>query len=188
MRRESKTMTTSPSETIPLELARRRVYMALFTALAIVMHVGEGLLPAPAPWFRFGFANILAVAVLYTYGAGAAWRLTLTRIGIGALLLGKLFAPGFFLSLGGGVAGLVLMTSGWRLFHRRLGPIGASALGAAGHAVGQFGVAWAILIRHEGLWQLFPLFLLFALLTGVFNGWCAIWLLDYLEQRRRMVT
>jgi len=181
-------MISSASEPIPLELARRRVYMALFTALAIVMHVGEGLLPSPAPWFRFGFANILAVTVLYIYGPGAAWRLTLTRIGIGALILGKLFSPGFFLSLGGGVAGLVLMTLGWRLLRDGIGPIGASALGAAGHAAGQFVVAWAILIRHEGLWRLFPLYLLFALFAGVLNGWCAVWFLDFLEQRKRKAT
>ena len=106
-------MTCSASEKLPLQLARRRVYMALFTALAVVMHAGEGLLPSPAPWFRFGFANILAVTVLYLYGPGAAWRLNLTRIGIGALILGKLFSPGFMLSLGGGVMALILMTGGW---------------------------------------------------------------------------
>jgi len=159
--------------------------MALFTALAIVMHVGEGMLPSPSPWFRFGVANILAVTVLFLFGPGAAWRLTLTRIGVGALILGKLLTPGFFLSLGGGVAGLLLMTSGWKVLRRWIGPIGASALGAVGHAAGQFMVAWAILVRHEGLWQLFPFYLLFALLSGVFNGWCAAWFIGYLQQRKR---
>jgi len=176
-------MTSSASEHLPLPVARRRVYMALFTALAVVMHAGEGLLPSPAPWFRFGFANILAVTVLYLYGPGSAWRLNLTRIGIGALILGKLFSPGFMLSLGGGVAALTLMTGGWGLLRKGLGPVGASVLGAAGHALGQFTVAWLLLLRHDGLWQLFPLYLLFAVLTGVFNGWCAALLLDYLEQR-----
>ncbi len=176
-------MTCSASEKLPLQLARRRVYMALFTALAVVMHAGEGLLPSPAPWFRFGFANILAVTVLYLYGPGAAWRLNLTRIGIGALILGKLFSPGFMLSLGGGVMALILMTGGWWLLRRGLGPVGASVLGATGHACGQFGVAWLVLLRHDGLWQLFPLYLLFALMTGVFNGWCAVLLLDYLRLR-----
>ncbi len=177
-------MTSSPSDVLPLEIARRRVYMALFTALAIVLHVGEGLLPSPAPWFRFGFANILTVTVLCLYGAGAAWRLTLTRIGIGALILGKLFAPGFFLSLGGGVCALLLMTGLWQLVQPWMGPIGLSALGAAGHAVGQFGVAWLFLLRHDGLWRLFPLYLVFALLAGVFNGWCAVQLLARLQQQK----
>jgi len=176
-------MISSADEPIPLELARRRVYMALFTSLAIAVHAGESLLPSPAPWFRFGFANILAVTVLYLYGAGAAWRLTLTRIGIGSLILGRLFAPGFFLSLGGGVAGLVLMTGAWRIFRSRLGPVGASALGAAGHALGQFAVAWLVLLRHDGLWRLFPLYLLFALAGGIFNGWCSVLLLDHLDKR-----
>lgn len=177
-------MISSPSEPLPLDIARRRVYMALFTALAIAMHVGEGVMPSPAPWFRFGFSNILTVTVLFLYGAGAAWRLTLTRIGIGALILGKLFAPGFFLSLGGGVCALLVMTVLWPLTKAWVGPIGVSALGAAGHAAGQFGVAWAFLLRHDGLWRLFPLYLLFAIITGVFNGWCAVQLLERMKQQK----
>jgi len=158
--------------------------MALFTAMAILVHVGEGVLPSPAPWFRFGFANILTVVVLFLYGSGAAWRLTLTRIGIGALILGKLFAPGFFLSLGGGLCALMVMTGVWKMSQRWAGPIGISALGAAGHALGQFAIAWMFLLRHDGLWRLFPLYLLFALVTGVFNGWCAVQLLERLKKQR----
>lgn len=177
-------MISSPAESIPLELARRRVYMALFTALAIAMHVGEGVLPSPTPWFRFGFANILAVTVLFLYGPGAAWRLTMTRIGIGALILGKLLSPGFLLSLGGGVSGLLVMTSAWLLLRRRgIGPIGVSVLGAAGHAAGQFLVAWSVLLRHGELWHLFPVYLLFSLVAGIFNGWCAVLILEHLEER-----
>jgi len=68
-----------------------------------------------------------------------------------------------------------------RLAPRRLGPIGVSALGAAGHALGQLLVAWLVLIRHPGLWQLFPLLLLVAVVAGVLTGWVAAVLLARLE-------
>jgi heptaprenyl diphosphate synthase len=160
---------------------RRKIFLALFTALAVALHTVESLLPTPAPWFRPGFANVLTLLALFLYGAGSAWALTLARIGIGSLLLGQFFSPGFFLSLAGGVAACTLMTAARALFGRHLGPVGASALGATGHAGGQMLVAWLILVRHPGVWQLFPFFLLVALLTGIVNGLFA----DYLLQQLR---
>jgi len=163
-----------------LERSRRQILLALLTALAVVLHTVEALLPSPAPWFRLGFANILTIAALFLYGGRAAWTLALSRIGIGALLLGQLFAPGFLLSLGGGVTATALMVAARRLLPRALGPVGISLLGAAGHATGQLLVAWGVLIRHPGLWRLYPLLLLFSLITGLVNGVAADLLLEML--------
>ena len=90
----------------PRRLARerRRIFLALFTALAVALHTLEFLLPSPAPWFRLGFANILTLTALFLYGGRAAWGVALARIGVGSLIIGNLFAPGFLLSLSGGVA------------------------------------------------------------------------------------
>jgi heptaprenyl diphosphate synthase len=72
------------------------------------------------------------------------------------------------------------MTTAHRLAPRRLGPIGISVLGAAGHALGQMLVAALVLIRHTGLWQLFPLLLLVAVVAGLLTGWAAAVLLERL--------
>ncbi len=164
-----------------LELVRRRIFLALFTALAVALHTLEFLLPSPAPWFRLGFANILTLTALFVYGRRAAWTLSLARIGIGSLLLGNLFAPGFWLSLSGGVLATALMTAAHRLCGARIGPVGVSVLGAAGHATGQMLVAYLVLVRHPGLWQMYPFFLLFALGTGIANGVAADLLLELLR-------
>jgi len=118
----------------PAELARirRRIFLALFAALAVALHTLEALFPAPAPWFRLGFANILTLAALFLYGGRAAWTVTLARIGVGSLVLGNLFSPGFLLSLAGGVLSTALMTGAKSLPGRRIGPVGVSVLGAAG--------------------------------------------------------
>ncbi|PLX83529.1 MAG: hypothetical protein C0617_11425 [Desulfuromonas sp.] len=173
-------MTSSAADPQALEASRRRIFLALFAALAVALHTVEALLPSPAPWFRLGFANILALAALFLYGGRAAWTVNLTRIGVGSLVLGNLFSPGFFLSLSGGVAATALMTGARGVFGRRIGPVGVSALGAAGHAAGQMLVAWLLIVRHDGLWQLLPFFLLFALGTGVANGIAADLLLGLL--------
>jgi len=154
--------------------------MALFVALAVALHTLESLFPSPTPWFRLGFANILVITALYLYGARAAWTVSLARIGIGSLLLGNLFSPGFLLSLSGGVLATALMTAARKVFGRLIGPVGVSALGALGHVVGQMLVAWLILVRHDGVWRLFPFLLLFALGTGIANGVAADSLLNLL--------
>ena len=175
-------MTCSAVDERELERLRRRIFLALFTALAVALHTIEVLLPSPAPWFRFGFANILALLALFLYGPRAAWGLTLARIGIGSLLLGQFFSPGFLLSLAGGSAATAAMTGARGLFGRRLGPVGASVLGAAAHTAGQLLVAWLLVVRHGAVWRLFPFFLLFALGTGLANGLAADYLLEQLRR------
>lgn len=177
-------MTSSAVDPQELVRARRRIFLGLFAALAVALHTLEALFPSPAPWFRLGFANILTLTALFLYGARAAWGVTLIRIGVGSLVLGNLFAPGFFLSLGGGVVATAAMTGAKTLFGRHLGPVGASTLGAVGHASGQMLLAWLLLVRHDGVWSLFPFFLLFSLGTGLANGIAADLLLELLRGHR----
>ncbi len=176
-------MTSSAVDPAALAAARRRVFLALFAALAVAVHTLEALLPAPAPWFRLGFANILTLVALFLYGSGGAWSVTLARIGLGSLLLGNLFAPAFFLSLTGGTLATALMCLARRLGGRAIGPVGVSVLGAAAHAAGQMLAAWALLVRHDGLWRIFPFFLLAAILTGVINGLVAHRVLELLREQ-----
>ncbi len=174
-------MTCSAADRDQLEPTRRRVFLGLFTALAVALQALETLWPAPAPWFRLGLANILTLVALFLYGGRAAWTVSLGRVAVGSLLLGRLFSPGFWLALGGAVLATAVMTLAHRLAPRRLGPVGISALGAAGHAGGQLLMAWLVLIRHAGLWQLFPVLLLVAVITGVLTGWVAAVLLERLQ-------
>ena len=174
-------MICSAADQESLVQIRRRVFLALFTALAVALHTLEALWPAPAPWFRLGLANILTLVALFLYGGRAAWSVSLGRVAIGSLLLGRLLTPGFWLALGGALPATALMIIAHRLAPRRLGPIGVSVLGAAGHAFGQMVVAWLMLVRHPGLWRIFPVLLLVAVVTGLLTGWAAAVLLERLE-------
>lgn len=176
-------MISSAADQGDLDRIRRQTLLALFTAMAIVVHTFEILLPAPVPWMRLGLANILTVVVLVRYGGRAAWSLTLTRIVVGSLLLGRLFGPGFWLALAGGCVATLVMVQARRLARERLSPVGLSVLGAAGHATGQLLIAWLLLIRNPAIWQIFPFFLLSALAAGVLTGWIAAILLDRLAER-----
>ena len=178
----TKDTTSSAVDPAELETIRRQIFLALFIALAVALHTLEALLPSPVLGLRLGFANILALTALYLYGARAAWIVILARIFIGSLLLGNLFSPGFLLSLCGGLVAMSMMSGAKTLFGHFISPIGVSVLGAVGHIAGQLLVAWLILIRHGGLWNLFPVFVLFAMATGIANGWATVLLLDTLKK------
>lgn len=173
-------MTSSVVDPLELEQVRRRVFLALFVALAVALHTVEVLLPNPLPWFRIGLANILALTALFSYGIQALWIVSISRILIGSLLLGSLFSPGFLLSLGGGIAANLLMSFGYYLWQNKIGPVGVSVLGALGHVTGQLLIAWLVVIRHPSIWMLLPFFLLFALISGIVNGLAADYLLGSL--------
>lgn len=175
-------MTSSAVDPVQLQRARRQVFLALFIALAVALNTLEFLLPSPTPWFRLGFANILTLVALYLFGGRAAWKVALSRILISSLVLGRLFSPGFFLSLGGGVLATGLMVGGRRLAGDRFSPIGISLLGAVGHTSGQLLIAWLLLVRHPGLWTLSGPLLLFALGAGLINGVAADILIGHLRQ------
>ncbi len=173
-------MTSSSVESPDLEQVRRRVLLALFVALAVALHTVEVLLPNPVPWFRIGLANILALTALFSYGIQALWIVGISRILIGSLLLGSLFSPGFLLSLGGGLVAMSLMSISYKLWQGKIGPVGASVVGALGHVSGQLLIAWLVVIRHPSIWMLLPFFLLFALISGIINGLAADYLLESL--------
>lgn len=174
-------MTSSAVDPLALQRARRQVFLALFIALAVTLHIVETLLPSPVPWLRLGLANVMTVLALYLYDGRAAWTVSLMRTGLGALLLGRLFGPGFWLALAGTLLATSVMIVLYRAGGRRFSPIGISAAGAAGHALGQVLAARLLIIQHEAVWQILPVFLLFATISGVMTGWLALVLLERLK-------
>ena len=174
-------MTSSAVDPVRLAGERRRIFLALFSALAIALHALEFLLPSPVPWFRLGFANIFALLALFLYDGRAAWSVNMVRIVVASLFLGTFFSPRFFLSLSGGILATLAMTTSRKLGGEKIGPVGVSVLGACGHSVGQLLCAWWLIVRHDGVWFLLPPLLLIALVTGIINGFVA----DALLQRLR---
>lgn len=175
-------MTCSADKPVTLAAARRQVFLALFIAVAVMLQLVETLMPSPLPWLRLGLANVMTLAALYLYDERAAWGVSLARVGIGALLLGRIFGPGFWLALGGAIAATSVMIIVYRAAGNKLSPIGVSVAGAAGHAFGQIVAARFLVIRHDAIWQVLPLFLLFTVVTGVLTGWLTAMLLRELEQ------
>jgi heptaprenyl diphosphate synthase len=156
--------------------------LALFLALATMIHTAESLMPVTFLWFRFGFANIITLATLYLYGFRDAAFITVGRVVLGSLMTGSLGSPAFMLSLSGGIAAIVVMEITRRLGGRFVSEIGVSVSGAAAHNLAQLFAAYVILVRNEGILLLLPIMLLAATGTGFVNGVAARFLLNYFRK------
>ena len=150
--------------------------VAGYAALAIVIHILEAGLPSPIPGIKPGLANVVTLVVLLRHGwALAAWVVVL-RVLVSALLLGTFLTPTFILSLSGACASLTALGL-VHLVQQRLplfSAYGYAMPSACAHMLGQFLVAYALFVPHEGLLKLLPVLSSAALLFGLCTGWLAM--------------
>jgi heptaprenyl diphosphate synthase len=148
--------------------ADRRI--AALAALAIGLQVIEAAIPSPVPGIKPGLANVITLVTLVALGWRAALAVSLLRVVGASLLLGTLLSPGFWLSLAGALAALLALAPLARLYPRHLSALGLAVPAALAHTLGQFLLAWALIVPHPQLPLLLPPLLLAALITGVVTG------------------
>ena len=160
-------MTRSAIE-LPIHDDDRRI--ARLAALAIGLTLAEAALPSPIPGVKPGLANIVILLVLLQYGWRAAAWVSGLRVLAGGLLLGSLFAPGFWLSASGAFVSLSVLAVARHLPPRHFGPVSLSVLAAFGHIGGQLALVGVWLLPAASLIKLSPVFAAAALVFGTVNG------------------
>ncbi len=160
-------MTPSVIE-LPVTADDRRI--ARLAALALGLTLAEAAIPSPVPGVKPGLANIVVLLVLLQYGWRAAAWVSGLRVLAGGLLLGTLFAPGFWLSAAGACASLAVLAVARHLPERHFGPVSLSVLAAFAHIGGQLALAGAWLLPGVALVKLMPVFAAAALVFGAVNG------------------
>lgn len=160
-------MTRSAIE-LPVTSDDRRI--ARLAALAIGLTLVEAAIPSPIPGVKPGLANIVILLVLLQVGWRAAAWVSALRVLAGGLLLGSLFAPGFWLSAAGALVSLAVLGGARHLPSRFFGPVSLSVLAAFGHIGGQLALAGVWLLPAAALLKLLPVFAAAALIFGAVNG------------------
>jgi len=153
-----------PDESETTRLAR----LGLLIALAGAVQVFEYAIPSPVPWFRLGLGNALILAALHIWGVREAAWVALGKVLVGSLVAGRLFTPGFLLSLGGTASASAAMAIAVQA-SPPLGFIGVSLIGAQAHAMAQLALA-GVLLGSDSLWSLAPLFSGLSLFSGTLTG------------------
>ncbi|MEO5363289.1 MAG: Gx transporter family protein [Magnetococcus sp. DMHC-8] len=172
-----------------LSQPRTELLIAYLAAAAVGTHLLEAALPGLGPWFKPGLANTFTLVAFFQMGWRAAAGVALIRVLVGAMALGTLFSPTFFLSLFGATGAVLALglACGWRtektavaLPGDGLGPVGVSILASLAHIVCQVLAAWLFIIGHSGIFLALPWFLLGSWLTGIVNGLLAFLILERL--------
>lgn len=152
--------------------------IARYAAAAIALSVVDAAIPSPLPGVKPGLANIVTLIVLTRHGWREAVWVTLLRVFAGSLVLGQFLAPGFFLSLSGALASLLMLGMAMHLPGRWFGSVSQSLLAAFAHMAGQLALARLWLVPHDGVFYLLPFFATAAWVFGLANGLAAAKLLS----------
>lgn len=147
---------------------RRLVFLSLFAAFGLVMFVFESFLPV-LPWFRPGLGNSATLLALMLLGFGDSVKVTVLRIVLGALILGRLFTPLFLFAFAGGLASVLVMAAAARLSGRLFSPVGISVLGAVAHNLVQLGVAY-FFVNNAEMFIFIPIFVATGVVSGALVG------------------
>ena len=151
--------------------------LALLVALATMMSAVESLIQSPLPFLRLGLANGITLLVLKWSGLRQGLFVTLARVLLAGLIIGRLFQPAFFLSLCGGLSAALIMAAVLKWGSRWFSLIGVSILGAVFHNLTQWMVASLLIHRFIGIFIL-PVLFMVSLISGILIGYFA-WLVDH---------
>lgn len=155
---------------------KRLTLMALLCAIALTIFMVEAQLPAlvPLPGVKLGLSNIVTVFAAFALGPGEAAAILFVRIFLGAVFSGQMST---ILYSGAGGLCAILVTIALRRVLTRKQLWVAGSLGAIAHSCGQMAVAvW--ITGTVGIMIYLPVMILCSIVTGLFTGLCAQFLVD----------
>ena len=161
---------------------RKLALMALLTAIALTIFVIENQIPAPVPipGVKLGLSNIITLVAMVLLGRKEAGAILLVRILMGAMFAGS---PSTLLfSAAGGTLAYLVMCVTVGLFHEKQLWI-VSALAAIGHNAGQL-LTCALVVKTPGVMVYAPILAASGVITGVFTGLAAMFLIRALRNAR----
>lgn len=155
---------------------RKITQLAMLSAIALTIFLVEAQIPpvVPLPGVKLGLANIVTVFTVFLLGPREGAAVLFVRIFLGAVFAGN-FSTIFYSAAGGSCA--IAVTVALRRVLRRDQIWVAGCLGAAAHSVGQMAAAVA-LSGTPGLAVYLPVMIAISILTGLFTGLCAQFLVN----------
>ncbi len=166
-----------------LSRTRRLSLMALLTAMALGIFALEAQLPAlaPIPGVKLGLANIVTLAAMCLLGRREAGAVLLVRILMSAMFVASPSTL-IFSAVGGCFAYLCMCVLTALIPEKRLWV--TSAIAAVAHNAGQL-LASIWVVKTRGLLVYAPILAISGLITGLFTGFAAMYLLRALRKLRR---
>lgn len=159
---------------------RKLALMALLTAIALTIFVVEAQIPAPVPipGVKLGLANIITLITVCLLGKKEAGVVLLVRVIMGAMFAGSPSTL-LFSAVGGLFAYLTMCLTVGLFGDNRLWIV--SALAGIAHNAGQL-LACVLVVKTPGVFAYAPILAASGVVTGVFTGFAAQYLLKALKK------
>ena len=161
---------------------KKLALMALLTAIALTIFVVENQLPVPVPvpGVKLGLANIITLVTMLLLGKKEAGAVLLVRVLMGAMFAGSPSTL-LFSAAGGALAWLVMCLTVGLFGEKQLWIV--SALAGLAHNAGQL-LTCALVVKTPGVFAYAPILAVSGVITGVFTGLAAMYLIRALRNMR----
>ena len=161
---------------------KKLALMALLTAIALTIFVVENQLPAPVPvpGVKLGLANIITLVTMLLLGKKEAGAVLLVRVLMGAMFAGSPSTL-LFSAAGGALAWLVMCLTVGLFGEKQLWIV--SALAGLAHNAGQL-LTCALVVKTPGVFAYAPILAVSGVITGVFTGLAAMYLIRALRNMK----
>ena len=162
---------------------KRLTAMALLTAVALIMFTVEAQIPPPVPipGVKLGLANIITVYAMFSLGPRDTLLILLARVVLGSMFSSAAITLIYSLS-GGLLCYLAMLLLRKLLTLRQIWVCGV--IGAIFHNVGQT-LAAICIYQSLSVAVYFPLLVISGVVTGLFTGLCAQFLVQRLRGQNR---
>ena len=159
---------------------RKMVILSVLVSQALVLSVIERMIPVPipVPGIKLGLANIISLFTITIFGWKEAMLVVFLRT-----ILGSFFGGGvssFLYSFTGGIISTIAMALLFRYFSKTFSIVAISVVGAVFHNIGQILIA-SMVISNLNLFFYLPVLLISAVITGIFIGLTAQYVMGYLK-------
>jgi len=150
---------------------KKLVILSILAAIAVVVNVMESMIPIiPGTAFKIGFANIITLIAIFTYGPVEGAIVGIVRIFLGGLLSPTGFGPTFLLSFTGGLFSLVTIII-FKLINK-FSIVAVSTVSSLMHVVGQL-LAASFLLSDVVIYYA-PIMLSLSIPAGILTGFLAL--------------
>lgn len=160
---------------------KKMVYMALLSAIAIVLHMTETALQLPLPpGMKLGLANIISIVVVELYGVKEMFIVNFFRVVVSSLMTGIFMSYPFFISCGGVIMSSLALACIKKL--TSLPIVSTSIIAAVFHNIGQVLVV-AYIMSSQAIMSYVFILLASSIPTGIFVGMVAIEILKRVKKQ-----
>ncbi len=152
--------------------------ISVLCSLAVALQIIENIIPIipSVPGGKLGIANAVVLLVLITYGGKYAILLSILKTVIANLLHGGISAMMY--GIFGAILSVLAMMCAYRIFSKKLSPIGISIIGAVFHNFGQVLLS-SIILQNVNIFSYLPFLMILSLFSGSITGLCVLFALKY---------